>query len=121
MLSLRHSIGNVSPLESLARNSQSVPHFRCYASPPRTETYARDVLRNLSEKTLFLGRFLMPSIRVFYVYPKSSSGSPPSTLKTYQMAGGTSYVFLPQKPEENPRLMSVAATKDLLDVGRSLI
>src|SRR5688572_15272899 len=41
MLSLRHSIGNVSPLESLARNSQSVPHFRCYASPPRTETYAR--------------------------------------------------------------------------------
>src|SRR5687768_12284661 len=40
MLSLRHSIGNVSPLESLARNSQSVPHFRCYASPPRTETYA---------------------------------------------------------------------------------
>ena len=40
MLSLRHSIGNVSPLESLARNSKSVPHFRCYASPPRTETYA---------------------------------------------------------------------------------
>src|SRR6516162_7749452 len=41
MLSLRHSIGNASPLESLARNSKSVPHFRCYASPPRTETYAR--------------------------------------------------------------------------------
>src|SRR5262245_33475977 len=41
MLSLRHSIGNVAPLESLARNSTSVPHFRCYASPPRTEIYAR--------------------------------------------------------------------------------
>src|ERR671923_3035759 len=41
MLSLRHSIGNASPLESLARNSKSVPHFRCYASPPRTETYAQ--------------------------------------------------------------------------------
>src|SRR5438128_7260888 len=40
MLSLRHSIGNVSPLESLARNSKSVSHFRCYASPPRTETCA---------------------------------------------------------------------------------
>jgi hypothetical protein len=23
------------------RNSKSVPHFRCYASPPRTEIYAR--------------------------------------------------------------------------------
>src|SRR5262245_8342221 len=41
MLSLRHSIGNVAPLESLARNSKSVPHFRCYASPPRTEIYAQ--------------------------------------------------------------------------------
>src|SRR5262245_57512717 len=40
MLSLRHSIGNGAPLESLARNSKSVPHFRCYASPPRTEIYA---------------------------------------------------------------------------------
>src|SRR6266853_4097865 len=41
MLSLRHSIGNVSPLESLARGSKSVPHFRCYASPPPTEICAR--------------------------------------------------------------------------------
>src|SRR4029434_7084439 len=40
MLSLRHSIGNTSPVESLARNSTSVPHFRCYASPPPTETCA---------------------------------------------------------------------------------
>src|SRR5690349_1462678 len=44
MLSLRHSIGKVAPLESLARNSKSVPHFRCYASPPRTEIYARLIL-----------------------------------------------------------------------------
>src|SRR6266404_5314848 len=38
MLSLRHSIGNASPLESLVRNSKNVPHFRCYASPPPTES-----------------------------------------------------------------------------------
>jgi hypothetical protein len=41
MLSLRHSIGNTSPVESLARNSTSVPHFRCYARPLPTETCAR--------------------------------------------------------------------------------
>src|SRR6266487_3521955 len=41
MLSLRHSIGNASPLASLARNSKNVPHFRCYASPPPTESCAR--------------------------------------------------------------------------------
>jgi hypothetical protein len=38
MLSLRHSIGNVSPLETLARGSKSVPHFRCYASPPQLKS-----------------------------------------------------------------------------------
>src|SRR6266487_6832276 len=41
MLSLRHSIGNASPLASLARNSKNVPHFRCYASPPPTESCAQ--------------------------------------------------------------------------------
>src|SRR6266545_3531086 len=40
MLSLRHSIGNASPLASLARHSKNVPHFHCYASPPPTETCA---------------------------------------------------------------------------------
>jgi len=41
MLSCRHCIGHRPPLEPLARESTSVPHFRCYASPPRTEMYAR--------------------------------------------------------------------------------
>src|SRR5713101_4366399 len=41
MLSLRHSIGKRPPLEPLARNSKSVPDFRCYASPPPTEICAR--------------------------------------------------------------------------------
>src|SRR5713101_8403817 len=40
MLSLRHSIGKRPPLEPLARNSKSVPDFRCYASPPPTEICA---------------------------------------------------------------------------------
>jgi len=40
MLSLRHSIGNASPLESLARNSTSVPHLCCYATSPPTESCA---------------------------------------------------------------------------------
>src|SRR5262245_42235121 len=40
MLSLRHSIGNASPLESLAGNSKSVLHLWCYATPPPTENYA---------------------------------------------------------------------------------
>ena len=40
---VRHSIGNRSPLESLARDSKSVPHFRCYASPPPTEICALPV------------------------------------------------------------------------------
>src|SRR5438552_5227697 len=40
MLSCRHSIGYRPPLEPLARESKSVPHFRCYASPPRTERCA---------------------------------------------------------------------------------
>ena len=51
MLSLRHSIGNTSPVESLARNSTSISHFRCYASPPPTETCARDrLLKEINEK-----------------------------------------------------------------------
>ena len=41
MLLLRHSIGNASPLESLARTSKSVPHLCCYATPPPTENCAR--------------------------------------------------------------------------------
>jgi hypothetical protein len=44
MLSLRHSIGTTAPLESLARNSKSVPHLRCYATPPLTESCAQPVL-----------------------------------------------------------------------------
>ena len=54
MLSLRHSIGNASPLESLARNSKSVPHFRCYASPPRTETYALIKVQSYKLEGLFV-------------------------------------------------------------------
>src|SRR5215510_15870216 len=53
MLSLRHSIGNASPLESLAKNPKSVPHFRCYASPPHTETYAHGI--DYREKIQFGG------------------------------------------------------------------
>src|SRR6266702_2114265 len=41
MLSCRHSIGHRPPLETLVRGSKSVPHFRCYASPPPTKTCAR--------------------------------------------------------------------------------
>src|SRR3989441_3299455 len=41
MLSCRHSIGHRPPLETFARGSKSVPHFRCYASPPPTEICAR--------------------------------------------------------------------------------
>src|SRR4030095_16519866 len=41
MLSLRHSIGNRPPFEPLVREFKSVPHFRCYASPPLTEMCAR--------------------------------------------------------------------------------
>src|SRR5262249_21075986 len=40
MVSCRHSIGHRSPLEPLAKESKSVPFFRCYASPPRTEMSA---------------------------------------------------------------------------------
>jgi hypothetical protein len=38
MLSWRHSLGKRSPLESLAEDAKSIPRFRCYASPPPTET-----------------------------------------------------------------------------------
>src|SRR4029450_12572470 len=41
MVSCKHSIGHRSPLEPLAKEFKSVPFFRCYASPPRTEMSAR--------------------------------------------------------------------------------
>src|SRR5262249_31859 len=50
MLSCMHSIGHRSPLESLAKESKSVPHFRCYASPPRTEISARKRLKGPYEE-----------------------------------------------------------------------
>src|SRR6185295_10528736 len=50
MLSFRHSIGNASPLESLARTSKSVPHLHCYATPPPTESCARIVLEDHIQK-----------------------------------------------------------------------
>jgi hypothetical protein len=40
MVSCRHSIGQRSPLEPLVKDAKSVPFFRCYASPPRTEMSA---------------------------------------------------------------------------------
>src|SRR5713226_5059163 len=57
MLSLRHSIGKRPPLEPLARNSKSVPDFRCYASPPPTEICApRQPYRFTVEKYLAFER-----------------------------------------------------------------
>src|SRR2546422_4312447 len=50
MLSCRHSIGHRPPLETLVRGSKSVPHFRCYASPPPTKTCARHDLGPASQK-----------------------------------------------------------------------
>src|SRR6266700_4214082 len=50
MLSCRHSSGHRPPLETLVRGSKSVPHFRCYASPPPTKTCAR----YMSKLRLFL-------------------------------------------------------------------
>src|SRR5262249_62355186 len=43
MLSIRHSIGKTPLLEHIANHSKSVAHFRCYASPPLTGVYAREV------------------------------------------------------------------------------
>jgi len=37
-------------LEPLAKESKSVPHFRCYASPPRTETYAPLVAKLIASR-----------------------------------------------------------------------
>src|SRR2546426_8512813 len=51
MLSCRHSIGHRPPLETLVRGSKSVPHFRCYASPPPTKTCAQN---NVVERALKL-------------------------------------------------------------------
>src|SRR4029434_331999 len=45
MVSCKSSIGHRSPLEPLAKESKSVPFFRCYASPPRTEMSAQRVPR----------------------------------------------------------------------------
>lgn len=40
----------MAPLESLARNSESVLHLRCYATPPLTDSCAR--LQGLVETVL---------------------------------------------------------------------
>src|SRR5205823_4182339 len=47
MLLRRHRIEPRPPLEPLARESKSGPHVRCYASPPRTETYAQNIPRTM--------------------------------------------------------------------------
>jgi hypothetical protein len=47
MLSMRHSIGHRPPLDTFARGSKRVPHFRCYASPPPTEICAPQRLSRL--------------------------------------------------------------------------
>jgi hypothetical protein len=47
MVSCRHSIGQWSPLEPLAKDAKSVPFFRCYASPPRTEMSARSSVKTV--------------------------------------------------------------------------
>lgn len=67
---------------------------------------------------LFLSRFLMPPIRVFYVYKKRKRRVLLSTLTTYQMAGGTSYVFLPWKPE---KMDSVQRFHLLHEIGHAFI
>src|SRR6266704_2305491 len=51
MLSCRHSIGHRPPLETLVRGSKSVPHFRCYASPPPTKTCAPSIDSKSSKST----------------------------------------------------------------------
>src|SRR2546426_7212036 len=56
MLSCRHSIGHRPPLETLVRGSKSVPHFRCYASPPPTKTCARAILYEAKLETDTLHR-----------------------------------------------------------------
>src|SRR2546422_2534757 len=53
MLSCRHSIGHRPPLETLVRGSKSVPHFRCYASPPPTKTCAPTQLKQETPITPF--------------------------------------------------------------------
>jgi F0F1-type ATP synthase delta subunit len=80
----------------------------------------RDVIPYPPKMIPFLSRFLRPSIRAFYMHECQTV---PSELKTYHMAGGTSYIFLPDLPERewDLRLMSVVATEDLPDVGRNLI
>jgi hypothetical protein len=89
---------------------QVIGYFRdfdeCYFEPTAIETTneleqglkkLRDVFRLPLKLIPFLSHFLMPSIRAFYVCCKPPSWSP-TELKTYHMAGGTSYIFLPQKP-----------------------
>jgi hypothetical protein len=76
----------------------------CYFEPTKIELRGlkkvSDMLRY--EMSPFRSRFLMPSIRAFHVRPmdENTSRIPPSSPKAYQMAGGTSFVFLTQKPEK---------------------
>src|SRR5215510_2199097 len=56
MLSLRHSSGKASPVETLARHAKNVPHWRCYASPPPTDTCARRHLMALDTLRSILGQ-----------------------------------------------------------------
>src|SRR5262249_48600265 len=53
MLSIRHSIEHRPPLEPLARDSKSVPDFRCYARPPPTAICAHwDLIRQQYEEMI---------------------------------------------------------------------
>lgn len=63
----------------------------------------RDVLHSPPEweKFPFLSQFLMPSVRAFYVHSCNDPESIPlAAPSTYPMAGGTTYVFLHEKPKE---------------------
>jgi hypothetical protein len=99
----------------------------CYFKPTKIELIGLKKIRDVLHYPLeisplpFLIHFLMPSIRAFHVYPKPTSRIRPSSPKAYQMAGGTSYVFLPSKPKNNLRLMSVAAADGLVNEGRNLV
>ena len=60
MLSCRHSIGYRPPLEPLARESKSVPQFRCYASPPRTEMCAHHIPTKVARQDF--NRYIAPHL-----------------------------------------------------------
>lgn len=76
----------------------------------------RDVFRYSPQKSYFLSRYAMPSIRAFYVHP--TGPTLPSTPAAYQMAGGTSYVFLLQRPE---KMCSVARFNSLHEIGHAVV